>query len=91
MKYNFKDLVATNIEGTAITSLNKTLGNAIYNTTQDLAMVDVAKDIYNDKTVDLTVSQIEEVKRIVKDEKNGFFAFVQKAILDFLEKGTDKK
>lgn len=91
MQYNFTDLTAFTIDDKAIPEIDKLLANSIYSGTKDLGLVTVAQDIYRGKDVEITLPQIEEIKRIVQDEKTGFFAFVQKAILDFLDNPTSKK
>lgn len=69
MKYNFSEVKLQTLDGTPVTDLCSALGNTIYVFTKDLSMVDIARDIYAGKSVDLTLPQITELKRLIEDEK----------------------
>ncbi len=90
MKYNFSEVQAKTLDGTPVKDLAKSLANAIYIATKDLSLVKVAQKIHDGEEVELTVPQSEEIKRIIQDEKYGFFAFVQAALIDFIDNPSKK-
>ena len=86
MKYNFSEVEVKDITGKTLDiKVGEALGNALYISTKDLGMVESAMKIYRGEDVELDKTEIEEVKRVVQDEKTGFFSFVQKAMLDYIE------
>ena len=86
MKIDFKKLVVKDIDGKEIPEPGKILAGTIYTLTKDLSLVSIALDINKGVEVEISGPQIEEIKRIVEDEKAGYFAFFKKAVLDFLNK-----
>jgi hypothetical protein len=87
-KIDLSKVEVTNLEGKPIkdANLHKLVANGIYSFTKNLDLVSKALEMNSGKPVDLTASEIEEVKRLVKDEKLGLAAFVQAAILAELDK-----
>lgn len=85
MKYDFSKVKITTLDGKEVKDAHKTLADAIYAFTKDLDLVTKAIDINTGKEVELDKTEVEVVKGIVKDERAGFFAFVQKAFLDYLD------
>jgi hypothetical protein len=86
-KFNFSNVKLTTIEGKDVpkSDLHKTLGNALYAGTKDLALVEVAKKIHAGEEVELDKTEIAEVKRVIEDPQVGFLAFVKKALLDYID------
>lgn len=84
MKYDFTKIETSALDGTPVMDLHKTIANSVYLHTKDLGLVTIAQDIYAGKEVEITQPQLEEIKRIISDEQIGFFAFVKKAIIDFI-------
>jgi hypothetical protein len=86
MKINFKELVVKNIDDTVFEKGGKTVANIIYQlSNKDLSLLDIARDIFKDKEVELTQVQTDEVKRLLQDEKVIIPAFQLKAILDYID------
>lgn len=88
MQYNFADLKITGLDGTLAPNLKESIGNAIYSSTKDTKMLEVAKKIYRWEKCELDEWQVEKLKEIMKDETLGFYTFVQKAMTDFLDNPT---
>jgi len=86
MKYDFSAVKAESLEGKQVRDIHKTIANNIYMMTKDLGLVEIAKDIYKGKSVELEKAELAEITRIINDEKVGFFAFVKKAVLDYIDK-----
>jgi len=86
MKYNFSKVSIKTLDGQEVKELHKILANAIYVSTKDLGLVKVAQDIYDGKEVEIWQAQAEEIKRVIQDEKTGFFAFVQAGLLEYIDK-----
>lgn len=87
MKLNFNDLELIWIDWEKIqwVEVAKTFANSIYIHTKDLDLVDIAMKINKLEEVEIPNSKIEELKRLINDEKIWFVAFVRKALLDFIE------
>lgn len=83
--YKFSEIKLTDIEGNKVKDdgLSKVLGNAIYTTTKDLGMLEIAQQIYKGEGVELDDEQKEEIKNIVQQN---FAAFAQKPIIEYLDK-----
>jgi hypothetical protein len=91
MKYDFKAIKAESLDGKQVKDIHKTIANALYTMTKNLDLVEKAIEINKGKPVELEKAEIAEVKRILNDEKIGFYAFVKKAILDYIEKVNTTK
>ena len=87
MKIQFSAIELKDLEGKVVkdANLHKTIANALYAHTQDLDMVEKARAINAGKEVELDKTEVEEIKRVVKDPKTGFFAFAQSAIITYLD------
>lgn len=87
MKIDFSKVSLTDLEGKVVKEavLHKTLANAIYSHTQDLDLVEKARAINAGKEVEFDKTELEEIKRVIKDPKVGFLAFAQAAILNFID------
>lgn len=90
LKFQFSKVELKDLEGKNLGKVNKELANAIYQLSGDLGMLPIAQDIYNNKEVELTPPQIEELTKIVSFSRNGvgFAAFARKAILDYISSVT---
>ena len=89
MKYDFSAVKAEDLNGKPVKDIHKTLANALYTLTKNLDLVEKAFEMNKGKPVELEKAEIAEVKRIINDEKVGFYAFVKKALLDYIDK-TEK-
>jgi len=87
MLYNFSKVELKDLEGKVVKDsvLHKTLANAVYSHTQDLDLVEKARAINAGKEVEFDKTELEEIKRVIKDPKVGFLAFAQAAILNFID------
>lgn len=89
MKYDFTKVITKDIEGkkTKKQDASENLANAIYHfaSGKNLNLVEIAREIFKGKPVELDKVEIIEIEMIVKDKRSGFFAFAQKAILDYIE------
>jgi len=88
MKYNFKEIIVLDLEWNKQEGVEvyKVLANALYTlSTNDLDLVTKAIEINKWNEVELDKVEIETIKWIVKNEKAGFYAFVQKAIIDYID------
>ncbi len=87
IKYDFKKVVLKDIEGNRLEhNMHETIGNGLYRWgNEDLGILDLAHAIHRGEPVMLTSSQFNEVKRIVKDERVGFFTFSREAINSYMD------
>ena len=87
MKYQFHTVTINDIEGkeNKEAKVHKTLANALYSKSSDLDLVEKARTINKGEEVELDKTEIEVVKKMIKDPQIGFFAFVQKALLDYID------
>lgn len=89
MRYDFTKIELLDIMGkpTKKQGLYKDLANAIYlfASAKNLNLVEVARTIFQGKEVELDKEEIQDIIAIVEDGRSGFFAFVKKAIKDYIE------
>lgn len=73
--------------------LYKHIANAIYTKTGSLDMLAIVELMNKGLAVEMSSSQIAEMIAIIESPKSGIFAFVKKAVLDYLIKvqEIDKK
>ena len=77
MKIDFSKLTIQDIEGKdVIIDISKELGNIIFQQTQDLGELDLAKDIYKNGEVDLTSDQAQVVKTYADKSFKAFILVV---------------
>ncbi len=101
MKINFLKIKLENIEGKPFKvregnkDIYKSLADLIYiHATDNLELVKIAMEINAGKEVDLRDSEVKTIKRIINGvsiEQGGLFAFVRKAILDYIAKAEQKE
>lgn len=89
MKYNFSKIKILDIEGNEIPKskeIFKTIANIIYTQShEDLGLVEVAKEIYKGKEVEIDKIEIETIKKIIKWQISFTDAFIKKQVIDFIE------
>ena len=87
MKYSFHTIKLKDLEGQESKDANvhKVLANILYRGARDLDLIEVSQLMNKGKEVEMNESQINELKVLVIDEKNGLFAFVQKTVLDYID------
>lgn len=95
MKYNFKKLIVKDIEGKELPiskELYKTIAKLLYNQChKNLEVVEIARDIYKGKEVEIDKVQIEEVKNILLGPQSFQSAAVKKYVKDYIESVQVKK
>lgn len=87
MKVRFHEVPVCSLDGTPIenATIYKSLANAIYQFSPDLDLVEIAMQINKGEEVELSSSQVETLKKLIRNERAGFMAFAQKAFLDYLD------
>ena len=87
MKFDFSKMQLKNIEGNVVPEVNlhKTLANAMWHSAKTLDLVDKAMLINRGEVVDLSKSEVNEIKQLIRDPRNVIFSFAQKQLLDFIE------
>ena len=68
MKINFSLLTFSDLDGNKAENIHKVLGNTINKLTLDFDLADIAKAIYNGEEVELSQTQVEAVKVIIKHQ-----------------------
>jgi len=92
MKYSFHTVAITDIDGKdSKVEVHKTLANALYSKSKDLDLVEKARIMNKGEEIELDKTEIEEIKKVIKDPQIGFFAFVQKALLDYIDSIKEPK
>ena len=93
MKFDFTKIVVTDIDGKALgeTEVYKAIANVLWLGAKNLDLVEVAMSINRGEEVELEKVDIAELQRLVKDPKSGFFAYAQKAILDYVDSVLNPK
>lgn len=73
--------------------IHKTIANILYLKVKDLDLVDIAMQMNSGQSVEMTPTQIKEMRSLIADPATGVFAFVKKAVFDYLDKieEADKK
>lgn len=92
MKVDFSKLQMTDIENRVVenAALHKTIANTLWHNAKNLDLVEIAMVINRGEEVDLNKKDLLEIEALIKDSKNGIFAFAQKQITDFIEEARDK-
>lgn len=85
MKVDFKELKVTTLDGQKVAEVYKAIANTIYMNAKNLDLVDFALKINKWEEIEITKKELEEIKEICLDEKSSFFAFVKKAISNFID------
>lgn len=91
MKVDFTKIKIADIEDKPIDDFHKVLARVIYMHTQNLDLVEIARQINKGEPVELRSSDWDEIKRIVKSREANVFAFARKAVIDFIEEHKGKK
>lgn len=69
MKVDFKKITVTNVQGNPVPfNMAQQIGELLYNTTNTLASLELARRIYNsDGEIEMTVTEWSEVKNCVEN------------------------
>lgn len=89
--YDFTKLEIKDLDGNLVPGVDKTLANLIYRFSPSLDLVETARQINAGKPVALSESDKKIILQIVKDPKQGVFAFVQLAIENFLKEKPEEE
>ena len=98
MKVDFKKIKLIGLDGKAAKAeggekFHKTIATRIFYQIANLDLVEVARQINQGKAVELSKTDIKQIKACLLSEKAGFLAFAKEAITKFfdeLEKQKDK-
>lgn len=63
--------------------LNKAVANTIYFQVTDIGLLDIARAIYKNKTVEATVEQVEFIRSFIEKD-NQLLAWIRASLLDWL-------
>lgn len=91
-KYNFSTLKTTDLNGKPLPEIqfHKVLANLIYTHTNNLDMVELAREMNSGVEMDLRQREINEIKRLLESPNCNLVAFVRKVLLDYI-KEIEKK
>lgn len=64
----------------------KIIANMLYLKVRDLDLVDIAMQMNKGQVVEMTPTQIQEMRSLIADPESGLFSFAKKAIFDYLDK-----
>jgi len=67
-------------------NIHKTIANILYLNAKTLDLVETAREINKGATVELDKSEIQEIRQLISDTKNGVYAFARQAIFEYLDK-----
>ena len=92
MKYNFSKVQVLDIDNKPLTENGKPyecyreMAKIIHRLSfKDLELVELAKEIYKGTEVEIDKAEIEIIKEVVLSSECPLFAFVKKAIKDYIE------
>jgi len=89
----FKDIDLRDLDGNPapIKDLHKTIANLIWKNAISVGLVDVAIKINRGEAVSLNPKDSAEILSILNNPQLGVFAYVRKAVKEFLEEKCPKK
>lgn len=84
---NFSKVVLKNLDGIPLKNIefHKTLANVLYHSAETVDFVDIAIEINRGNTVELTTTQITEVKRVIDLPESRIATHARKTVHDFLD------
>lgn len=83
-KLNFKQIPYKSLDGEEKTiDMCEQIGNALYFNVADVSQLDIAKDIYHGKDVELDVELRELIEKLIVP--NIQVAFIKLALIEFLK------
>ena len=86
MKVNFKRMQLKNIDGTLLGGdLYKVLANLLYSCADSLDFVELAMEMNKEGIIEVTATQIEEIRRVVLGPKSNLQTHAKKTIDTFLD------
>lgn len=92
MKYDFTKIKIKDIGGKEIKStVHETLANYIYQLAKDLDLVEMAREIFAGKEVELDKTEVEKIVEMVKSDQAPIAAFAKKAIIDYIDSVKESK
>lgn len=86
MKYDFSQVKLVGIEGEALAGppAHKILADILYRSAKTLDLVETARKMNTGVPVEFDKAEIMEVRELIQNPRCGLFAFVQKALLDYI-------
>ena len=70
--------------------IHKTVANVMFTRAKNLDLVEMARKVFAGGPVLMADSHIAEIRQLVEDKENQFWAFTKKAIFDCLDNAKDK-
>ena len=89
MKVDFTKVVLRDVAGKPIkeqSNIHKTVANCIYFTARSVDMIDIARNVNQGVVVELSESQIKEIKNLVMHPQSPMAAFAKVATAKYLDK-----
>lgn len=93
MNINFSEIELKDLDGKVIPSMefHKTVANILYHHADSLDFVEVALAMNRGEAVDLSLGQLNDIKKLVNDPKFGVFTYARKAVVDFIDSKNKSK
>ena len=88
MQIDFSQIKLLDLDGEQLENsppAHKIVANMIYQFASVLDLVEVARQINQGKAVELSATDLAEIKGLVNNPKCSLAAFVKKAIIDFID------
>jgi len=91
MKVDLSKVKLRDLDGNLLGDKEKGVGThtsvarILYNKATNLDLVDIALNMNKGLPVEMAASHIQEMRKLVADPANGFFAFARKAIFEYLD------
>ena len=88
MKIDFTKVVLHDLAGKPLktqSEVHKTIANTIYFTARSVDLIEVAQAVNKGQEVELSVSQIEEIKNLVNHPQATLAAFAKVAVQKYLD------
>ena len=86
MKYDFSKITLTDLDEKPLTGqpFYKDIWRLVYFYSQDLDLVEKAREINKGKVVELDKNEVNVITELVNSEKSWVFAFAKKAYVDYI-------
>ena len=89
MKVDFKKLVPLDIEGKPAWKddypFYKLIANTIYFRVSNLDLVEVGRQINTGMVVELSATDVKQIKNVLISKENSIASFARKAVIDFFD------
>jgi len=89
--YDFKLVAVKDLDGKDVTEIHKAIGNLLFKFAENLDLTEIARGIYIGEPVELRPGEAKELRSLLIGPKSNLFAFVKKAIIDYMDSVEAKK